>query len=191
MEGLRAYNVVRDPPRSRLLPLADHRALRRPPRARRSPQRDAPGRLADNALLVPGDDEAVGLHRQEAHPPGQGHPAGGALPGRLPVREEAAVVLPLLRGASRRDARARGRGRQVRHDHEPHDLLLRDRRPGVHAGVRVRGARGLHAPDDDAARDRGVALDRAGHADLRRRTRTGSLGARQRSTAPSSTPTAG
>ena len=39
---------------------------------------------------------------------------------------------------------------------------VRDRRPGVHAGVRVRGAGRLHAPDADAARDRGVQVDASG-----------------------------
>ena len=37
------------PPRGRLLPLADHGALRRPARARRRPQRDAARGLADDA----------------------------------------------------------------------------------------------------------------------------------------------
>ena len=50
-----------------------------------------------------------------------------------------------------RDARARGGRRHVRHGDEPHDVLLRDRRPGVHPGLRDRGARRLHAPDDDPA----------------------------------------
>ncbi len=62
------------PARGRLLPLADHGALRRPARARRRPQRHAARRLADDAVLLPRDDEAVGLHRQEARPPGQGDP---------------------------------------------------------------------------------------------------------------------
>ena len=103
-KGLRAYNVSGIRPGGRLLPLADHRALRRPARARRRAQRHAARRLADDAVLVPRNDEAVGLHRQEARPPGQGDPARGAVPRRLPVREEAAVVLPHLRGAGRRDA---------------------------------------------------------------------------------------
>ena len=60
-----------------------------------------------------------------------------------------ALVLPAVRGARRGDVAARGGRRQVRHDHEPHDVLVRARRPGVHAGLRMRGAGGLHAPDDD------------------------------------------
>ena len=48
--------------RDRLLPLEDHRALRRPRRARRRAQRDAARRLARDAVLVPRDDEGVAVH---------------------------------------------------------------------------------------------------------------------------------
>ena len=56
-------------------------------------------------------------------------------------------------------------------DPQPHDVLVRDRRPGVHDRVRVRRARRLHAPDAAAARQRGEPLHRARHADLRRAAR--------------------
>ena len=138
------------PPRGRLLPLADHGTLRRPARARCSAQRHPARGLADDAVLLPRDHEAVRLHRQEARPAGQGDPTGGAVSRRLSVRQGAAVVRARLRGASGGDARARGGRRQVRDRDEPHDLLRRNRRPGVHAGLRVRGAGRLHAPDADA-----------------------------------------
>ena len=116
---------VRRPPRGGLLPLEDHRALRRPARARRGPERHAARRLAVDAVLVPRDDEAVQLHGQEARPPGPGDPAQRPLPRRLPVREDAALVLPPVRGARRGDEAARRGRRQVRHGHEPYDLLVR------------------------------------------------------------------
>ena len=90
------------PAGGRLLPLADHGALRRPARARRRPQRHAARRLADDAVLVPRDDEAVGLHRQEARPPGQGDPARRAVSRRLPVRQAAALVRPHASRSGRR-----------------------------------------------------------------------------------------
>src|SRR6266576_3409590 len=48
--------------------------------------------------------------------------------------------------------------RGLRDDPQPHDILIRDRRPGVHDGVRVRRAGRLHAPDAHTARDRGFSL---------------------------------
>ena len=87
-------------------------------------------------------------------------------------------ALPEERPAAR-DGRAHPhRPRGVPDDPQPHDLLVRDRRPGVHDGVRVRRAGRLHAPDAAAARHRGVALHRARHADLRRPARRDPRGAR-------------
>ena len=78
MEGLRAYNV------SGIRPEADFFLWQITERyddllelgaaLNGTPAR----RLADDAVLVSRDDEAVGLHRQEARPPGQGDPARGA-----------------------------------------------------------------------------------------------------------------
>ena len=81
-------------------------------------------------------------------------------------------------------------GARVRVDPQPHDVLVRDRRPGVHDRVRVRRAGRLHAPDADAARVGGEPLHRARHADLRRHARR--LRARSmRSTAPAARVSAG
>ena len=59
-------HVHRRPARLRLLPLEDHRALRRPRRARRRAERDAARRLARDAVLVPRDDEGVAVHERAA-----------------------------------------------------------------------------------------------------------------------------
>ena len=83
-------------------------------------------------------------------------PQGLAVPRRLPVREDAAVVRAPARGPAAGDGRAHPRRPRVRDDPQPHDLLVRDRRPGVHDRVRVRRAVRLHAPDADAARERGL-----------------------------------
>ena len=166
-EHLRDLLDDRRPARLRLLPLEDHRALRRPGRARRRAQRHAAGRLARDAVLVPGDDEGVSVHRGAAA--AEDHPEGLAVPRRLPVREGAAVVCAAARGPEARDGRAHPRRPRVRDDPQPHDVLVRDRRPGVHDRVRVRRAVRLHAPDADPARERGLGLHRARHADLRRR----------------------
>ena len=64
MEGLRAYTCTGVRPGLRLLPLEDHRALRRPRRARRRAERDAARRLARDALLLPRDDEGVAVHER-------------------------------------------------------------------------------------------------------------------------------
>ena len=101
-------------------------------------------------------------------PRAQDRPARPPLRRRLPVREDAAVVRAAARGASARDGRAHRDRRRLPDDPEPHDVLVRDRRPGVHDRLRVRGAVRLHAPDADAARERGEPLHRARHADLRR-----------------------
>ena len=77
-------------------------------------------------------------------------------------------ALPLEDRKRAMDEHIRDRPR-VRDDPQPHDLLVRDRRPGVHDRVRVRRAVRLHAPDADPARERGLGLHRARHADLRRR----------------------
>ena len=97
----------RRPARLRLLPLEDHRALRRPGRARRRAQRHAAGRLARDAVLLPGDDEGVSVHRSAAA--AEDHPEGLAVPRRLPVREGAAVVCAAARGPEARDGRAHPR----------------------------------------------------------------------------------
>ena len=64
--------------------------------------------LVGDPALVPCNNQAVGLHRQEACAPGACDPAQRPVPGRLPVRQEAAVVLPSLRGAGRGDEPACG-----------------------------------------------------------------------------------
>ena len=74
--------------------------------------------------------------------------------------------------------------RRVPDDPEPHDVLVRDRRPGVHDRLRVRRAGRLHAPDADAARERGEPLHGARHADLRRPARATSAPRSTPSTAP-------
>ena len=51
-----------------LLPVEDHAPLRGPRRARRGAQRDAAGRLAGDAVLVPRDDEAVAVHERPPRP---------------------------------------------------------------------------------------------------------------------------
>ena len=81
-------------------------------------------------------------------PRAQDHAAAPALPRRLPVREGAALVL----AARRRSASARwtstcASAHEFPGDPQPHDVLVRDRRPGVHDRLRVRRARRLHAPD--------------------------------------------
>jgi hypothetical protein len=63
-------------------------------------------------------------------------------------------------------------GAEFRDHPQPHDLLLRDRRPGVHDRLRVRRARRLHASDAHLAGLRGEPLHRARHADLRRPERS-------------------
>ena len=68
---------------------------------------------------------------------------------------------------------------------DQHDLLVRDRRPGVRGRVRDRLRRRLPRPDDDAARDRGQPLHRARHADLHLHRRAGRARAAARS-APAS-----
>ncbi len=76
--------------------------------------------------------------------------AGIAVPRRLPVREGAAVVRAARGGPAAGDGRAHPhRPRGVPDDPQPHDVLVRDRRPGVHDRVRVRRAGRLHAPDAD------------------------------------------
>ena len=95
-------------------------------------------------------------------------PQGLAVPRRLPVREAASLVRAPAGGPAARDGRAHPHRRRVPDDPQPHDLLVRDRRPGVHDRLRVRRAGRLHAPDADAARERGVDVHRARHADLRR-----------------------
>ena len=116
---------------------------------------DAARRLARDAVLLPRDDEGLAVH--PGAPAAEDHPEGLAVPRRLPVREGAAVVRALARGPAARDGRAHPRRPRVRDDPQPHDLLVRDRRPGVHDRVRVRRAVRLHAPDADAARERGLA----------------------------------
>ena len=125
-------------------------------RARRGAERDAARRLARDAVLVPRDDEAVAVHRQKRERRGRSIPRGAPYLVVYPfVKMRPWYFLPMEeRGAAMRRAR-RGRPR-VRHGHEPHDVLVRDRRPGVHDRVRVRRAGRLHAPDADAARDRGA-----------------------------------
>ena len=135
----------------------------------------------------------------ERAPAAEGRAEGLAVPRRLPVREGAALV----RAAARRTASARwtstsASARRVPDDPQPHDVLVRDRRPGVHDRVRVRRAGRLHAPDADAARQRGEPLHRARHADLRRaadarsaRRSTRSTARRARVRAPSSRRCAG
>ena len=144
--------------------------LRRPGRARRCAQRHAARRLARDPVLVPGDDEGLRVHLRAPRP--QDRAEGIAVPRRLSVREGAALVRASRERPAARDGRAHPhRARGVPDDPQPHDLLVRDRRPGVHDGVRMRRAVGLHAPDAAAARLRGLALHRARHADLRRPAR--------------------
>ena len=122
--------VHRRPARLRLLPLEDQRALRAARRARRGAERDAARRLARDAVLVPRDDEGVAVHERAQG--AQDHAAQLAVPRRLPVREDAAVVRAAGRAAAARDGRAHPHRRRVRVDPQPHDVLVRDRRPGVH-----------------------------------------------------------
>ena len=120
----------------------------------------------DDAVLVPRDDEGVRVHEGAQAPAGR--PEGLAVPRRLPVREAALLVLAVAGGPPARDGRAHARRTRVLDDPQPHDVLVRHRRPGVHDGLRVRGAERLHAPDADPARLRGKPLHGARHADLRR-----------------------
>ena len=145
VRDLRTYSTTGVRPETRLLPLEDHRALRGPRRARRGAQRDAARRLARDAVLLPRDDEGIAVH---AGAQGRKIPPKLAVPRRLPVRQGAAVVRAPRGGAAARDGRAHPhRPRGVPDDPQPHDVLVRDRRPGVHDRVRVRRACGLHAPD--------------------------------------------
>ena len=100
--------------RDRLLPLEDHRALRGPRRARRGAERDAARRLAEHAVLVPGDDEGLRVH--EGAQAAAGDAEGLAVPRRLPVREAALLVLAVAGGAAARDGRAHARRARVLDD---------------------------------------------------------------------------
>ena len=97
---------------------------------------------------------------------------------------------PARRGPPASDGRAHRRRRVVPLDPQPHDVLVRHRRPGVHDRVRVRRAGRLHASHADAARVGGEPLHGARHADLRRPAGRDPRGARRARRRPPPAPDA-
>jgi len=106
-EHLRAYTTGGRAAGDRFLPLEDRGSLRDAGRARRRAQRDAPRRLARDAVLVSRDDEGVAIHERPAR--AEDHTAGVAVPRRLPVREGASLVRALGRRPPARDGRSTSR----------------------------------------------------------------------------------
>ena len=109
---------------------------RRHPHLPRRPRPERPGEVGRDALLVPLDDQTLALLRR----------AGAA--GDLRLRAQVPVPLPDGQAAPLVRAAARGarpdhekphRGRSpLPRDHDQHDLLVRDRRPGVRRLLRGR-----------------------------------------------------
>ena len=145
-ETLNTYSTTGHPARLRLLLLEDRAALRGPRRVRRRAERD-PARAAGWTSPTTTSRRRRPRSTRRRSRAAEDHPPGLPVPRRLPVREGAAVVLPARGGPPAGDARAHADRPRVHDDPQPHDLLVRDRRPGVHDGLRVRRAGRLHAPD--------------------------------------------
>ena len=155
---------------------------RRHPHLPRRPRPERAGEMGDDALLVPLDDQTLALLR------------GGGAAGDLHLRAQVPLPLPdgqaapLVRaaaGGARPDHEKPHRGRPpLPRDHDQHDLLLRDRRPGVRRLLRGRRPGRVPRPRQRAAPDRVERVHRARDADLHLRGDVGRARRSTRSTAP-------
>ena len=153
----------RDPRRRRPDAVDGDRAPRPHPRVPRRARAERAHEVVLAALLVPRHAQGLGVLRRAAL---RAAPVPRPLPVRLPVREAPRVVRARPGRALARDAGAH-QGRQgVPDGRQPHDLLLRARRPGVRRRLRHRRRRRVPGPRAAPAHDRVLGLDRARHAEL-------------------------
>ena len=144
------------PAGDRLLPLEDHRALRGPRRARRRAER--------RRRSPAGSRRRTRTSRRRRRRSTRARARARKI---VPQGSPYLVVYPFVKVrpwyALPRSDRQRAMDEHIRigreefpGDPQPHDVLVRDRRPGVHDRVRVRRAGRLHAPDAAPARLGGV-----------------------------------
>src|SRR5829696_8622679 len=144
------------------------------PRVPRRPGAERADEVVLDALLVPGDDEAVGvLGRVAARGPAGARP----LPVRVPVRQDARVVRQARRRALEDHAGAHPRRPRVPRHRPQHVVLVRARRPGVRRCVRGRRPGALPRPRAAAPHDRGLRVHQTRHADVHVRVDVGRAGA--------------
>ena len=120
-----------------------------------------PDEVGDAAVLVP---RACARRRSTPTRSACPAPLPRQVPVRLPVRQDARLVRAAGRGALADHAGAHQGRPRVPEGRQPHDLLLRPRRPGVRRRVRHRRRRRVPRPRPAPAHDRGLGLHAARHA---------------------------